>query len=95
MASFKSTSFPSYVLYGDDVFIFCMANKSTLTNLVQLLYTYVMALRPWPNHTKSHYYTVDKLSIKEYMSCLVVIKAPLLLITCPFLLCGCSQNSFI
>jgi len=33
----KIISFPSHVLYADDIFVFCRANKSTLTNLMKLL----------------------------------------------------------
>jgi len=43
----KGTNFPCHVLYVDDVFIFYMANKSTLNNLMQIFHSYSITSRQW------------------------------------------------
>jgi len=40
MASPKGFYFPSHVLYVDDIFVFCRANKRSLFSLVKFLHSY-------------------------------------------------------
>ena len=59
MVSPKGFCFPSHVLYADDIFVFCRANKWSLSSLMKFLHSYDLASDQWINTSKSHFFTVD------------------------------------
>jgi len=56
MASLKGFYFSSHVLYADDIFVFCMANKRSLSSLMKFLHSYGLASGQWINISKSHFF---------------------------------------
>jgi len=74
MASLKGFYFPSHVLYADDIFVFCKANKRFLSSLMKFLHSYGLASGQWINTSKSHFFTVDASpsflsKIKDVLGC--------------------------
>jgi len=68
MASPKGFCFPSHVLYVDDIFVFCRANKRSLTSLMKFLHSYGLTLH------KSHFFIVNASpnflsKIKDVLGC--------------------------
>ena len=59
----KSFNFPSHVLYVNDIFVLCMANKITINSLMNFLHSYGSTSRKWINTFKGHYFCVDASTI--------------------------------
>jgi len=74
MVSPKGFCFPSHVLYADDIFVFCRANKRSLSSLMKFLHSYHLASGQWINTSKSHFFTADTSpsflsKIKDVLGC--------------------------
>ena len=59
MAGLHGFLTPSYVLYVDDIFVFCRANNKSLRNLSTFLKTYGNFSGQYVNNSKSNFFTMD------------------------------------